>query len=193
MSKKDRLKNISDLVTNCTDCELYKNRINPVFGNGSPDSNLFFIGEAPGRNEDIQGKPFVGRAGEILDDLLCLIGLNRKDIYIANILKCRPPKNRNPLKSEIENCTKYLNKQIEIIKPKIIATFGNFATKYIFEIFGLNYNKISNIHGKSMKIKTNYGNITIIPLFHPASATYDPNKKIILLEDFKVIKKILRK
>lgn len=188
MPKKEDLKKISILVKNCKECELYKKRIQPVFGYGSQNTDLLFIGEAPGRNEDIQGEPFVGRAGEILNDLLGSIGLHRDEIYIANILKCRPPKNRNPLKKEIESCTKYLDKQINLIRPKIIAPLGNFATKYIFEKFNLPYDKIIKIHGDSYQIITSYGNVIIIPLFHPAAAIYDPNKKSILLDDFIVIR-----
>ena len=115
--------------------------------------------------------------------------MHRDGIYVANIMKCRPPNNRNPYKSEIDACSKHLDKQIEIIKPKIIAPLGNFASSYIFEKFGLKYDKISKIHGKIFQINAIFGNIKIIPLYHPAVATYNPNTNNTLLEDFRVIKK----
>ena len=191
MSKKEDMKKIVILVENCKKCNLYKTRNKPVVGNGSLDCKILFIGEAPGRNEDLQGKPFVGKAGEILDELLKSIGLQRSEIFISNILKCRPPYNRNPLKSEIEVCSEHLDKQIKIIQPKIIAPLGNFASSFIFDKFGLRHDKISNIHGKVFQTNTVFGNITIIPLYHPAVVTYNPNTKNILLEDFRVIKRTI--
>lgn len=191
MSKEENMKEIAVSVENCKKCNLYKTRNKPVVGNGSLDAKILFIGEAPGRNEDLQGKPFVGKAGEILDELLGSIGLQRGEVFVANILKCRPTNNRDPLKSEIEACTGHLDKQIKIIQPKIIVPLGNFASSYIFEKFGLKHDKISNIHGKVFQTNTVFGKITIIPLYHPAIATYNPNTKNILLDDFKAIKKII--
>lgn len=193
MSKKQEMKNIADLVKNCKKCDLWKTRTKPVIGEGSEDANIIFIGEAPGYNEDRQGLPFVGKAGGILDQSLDSIGLQRQDVYIANILKCRPPKNRNPLKSEVDICTGYLNKQIELIQPEVIIPLGNFATSYIFEKFGLKYDKISNVHGRIFQVSTIFGNIKIIPMYHPAVATYNPNTKDILIEDFKSIQTTLEK
>jgi len=190
MSKEEDMGKITEAVENCRKCNLWKTRKNPVVGAGSLDSGILFVGEAPGYNEDLQGCPFVGRAGKILDELLESVGLKRDDVYIANILKCRPPDNRNPLKTEIESCTEYLNKQIEIIQPKIILPLGNFACSYIFEKFSLKYDKISNVHGKVFQMNTLMGTIKIIPLYHPAVATYNPNTKDTLLEDFKIIKKV---
>lgn len=193
MSKKEEMEKIISIVSNCKKCNLYKTRRNPVVGIGSLDSKILFIGEAPGYNEDLQGLPFVGRAGKILDELLKSIGLKRENVYIVNIIKCRPPKNRNPLKNEIVSCTDYLDKQIEIIHPIIIAPLGNFAVKYIFEKFGLKTEKISNIHGKIFDIKTVFNTFKFIPLFHPAVATYNPSTMDILLEDFKKIKFAIQK
>ena len=189
MSKEDDMKRIKISVENCRKCSLWKSRKHPVVGEGSIDSNILFIGEAPGYNEDLQGRPFVGKAGKILDELLESIGLQRDKVYIGNILKCRTPENRNPLKTEIEKCTAYLDKQIEIIQPKIIVPLGNFGSSYIFGKFGLNYDKISNVRGKIFQINTIFGSIKIVPIYHPAVATYNPNTKSMLLEDFKVIKK----
>ena len=191
MSKKEEMDEVERKVKKCKNCVLYKKRSNPVVGIGNLNAKILFIGEAPGRNEDIQGKPFVGRAGKILDELLESIDLKRNDIYIANILKSRPPKNRNPLKSEIETCTGYLDKQIRIIQPKVIAPLGNFATLYIFNKFDLKFDKISKIHGKISNTTSKFGHIIVIPLFHPAVATYNSNKKTTLIDDFKIIKKII--
>jgi len=193
MSKEEDIKKLMLSVENCRKCDLWKTRKKPVFGEGSIDTDILFVGEAPGYNEDLQGRPFVGKAGKILDELLKSIGLRRNDIYIANILKCRPPNNRNPLKTEIDACTENLDKQIEIIQPKIIVSMGNFACSYIFEKFGLKYDKISNVHGKIFQINTIFGNVKIIPMYHPAVATYNPNTKNTLLADFKIIKKAIER
>jgi len=192
MSKEDDMKHITSLVENCRKCSLWKTRKKPVVGEGSIDADILFVGEAPGYNEDIQGRPFVGKAGKVLDEFLESIGLKRNDVYVANILKCRPPDNRNPLKTEIDVCTEYLDKQIEIIQPRIIIPLGNFASSYIFEKFGLKYDKISNVHGKIFQINTLFGNVKIIPVYHPAVATYNLEAKNILLDDFKVIKNAIK-
>jgi len=191
MSNEKNLKNIKASIENCKKCNLWKTKKNYVIGDGSLKSKILFVGEAPGYNEDLQGRPFVGKAGKILDELLLSIGLGRNDVYIANILKCRPPDNRNPLRAEIKSCTEFLDKQIEIIQPIIISPLGNFACSYIFEKFGLNYDKIGLVHGRIFSVNTLLGKIHIIPLYHPAVATYNPNTKKTLLEDFKVINKIL--
>ena len=145
------------------------------------------IGEAPGYHEDVQGRPFVGKAGKLLDELLLSIGIKREEVYIANILKCRPPENRNPFNSEIAACTPYLDKQIQLIKPKIIGTLGNFATSYVLEQFGFQAESIGKIHGKTFSVKNLIFEAKIIPLYHPAAAVYNPNMKPILMEDFKLI------
>ena len=191
MTKKQEMQKTTNLVINCRKCSLWKTRNHPVVGDGSLDAKIMFIGEAPGRNEDLQGKPFVGKAGKILDELLESINLKREDVYIGNILKCRPPNNRNPMKSEIETCTGYLDRQLEIIQPKVICPLGNFACSFIFEKFGLKTEKISGLHGRIFQTNTLFGKITIIPLFHPAVATYNPNTKTVLLEDFQIVKKTI--
>ena len=190
MEKQELMSKIKESVEKCKKCELSKTRKNPVIGDGSLDSEILFIGEAPGYNEDLQGRPFVGRAGKILDNLLESVGLNRDSVYIANILKCRPPNNRNPQKNEINLCIEYLNKQIEIIQPKIIMPLGSFACSYIFEKYGIKYDKISKIHGKLFQKNTLLGKLRIIPMYHPAVATYNPNIKNQLIKDFSIIKKI---
>ena len=181
------LEQIREQVNICQRCGLFKTKTNYVFGEGDANAQIIFIGEAPGANEDKEGRPFVGRAGGILDDLLTSINLNRDDIFICNILKCRPPENRSPSNNEIIACTPFLDRQIEIIKPKIICTLGNFATQYIMKKYGLKIDAISKLHGKSFKIATINGTIKIVPLYHPAVATYNPDMKKVLIKDFKVI------
>lgn len=178
---------ITKKIQKCKECDLYKTRRNPVVGEGSLNAKIMFIGEAPGFNEDKQGRPFVGQAGKILDKLLESINLKREKVYITNILKCRPPNNRNPTQEEIKSCTPYLNKQIEIIKPKIICCLGNFATDFIMKKFNLKdkIQGISKIHGKVFNASTLKGIIKIIPMYHPAVATYDSNMLKILKKDFK--------
>lgn len=187
---KNNLSEISEQIEKCTKCILHKTRENSVSGDGCNNADILFIGEAPGRNEDIQGKPFVGRAGKILDRLLESIDLKRNQIFIGNILKCRPPKNRNPLKSEIESCSHFLDKQIDLINPKVIVTLGSFSTNYIFEKYEIPSDKISKVHGKQFKTKEN--NLIIVPVYHPAAAAYDPNKIFDLEKDFQTIKKSLK-
>jgi len=169
MSVSNEMQTLAEQIINCKRCELYKTRNNPVVGEGSDDADLLFIGEAPGSNEDKQGRPFVGRAGRILEELIDSIGLNRSDIYIANILKCRPPNNRNPTKNEIQTCAPYLEKQIDLINPSVILPMGSFATEFIFEKFNLPFTKISKLHGKLFSKQTLYHQIRILPLYHPAS------------------------
>lgn len=191
MSKETDMIGIILSVESCRKCNLWKTRNNPVVGEGSINADILFIGEAPGHKEDVKGRPFIGRAGKILDELLNSIGLQRNEVYIGNILKCRPPKNRNPLKTEIEKCSKYLDKQIKIINPKIIVTLGNFAASYIFNKFNLEYDKISNAHGKTFHLNSHSKSVEIIPVYHPAAAIYNQRLKRILTKDFKEIKKVI--
>ena len=191
MIKKQELEKIKKTVINCKQCDLYRTRTNSVFSSGNNDSEIFLIGEAPGRTEDKQGLPFVGRAGKILDDLLDSINIDRNNVYISNILKCRPPKNRNPKKNEIKICSKYLNDQLDIVNPKIIIPLGNYASMFILEKFGLKVDKISSIHGKIFPYKSKYGENKIIPMYHPAAVIYNPNMKETVFKDFKNIKNVL--
>jgi len=164
-------------------CALGETRTNLVFGVGSPDADLMFVGEAPGANEDLKGEPFVGAAGQLLDKLLASIGLKREQVYIANVLKCRPPGNRDPLPEEIERCKPYLMEQIDLIKPKVLATLGNHATKLILET---NVG-ITKLHGKQI-IRPDY---IVFPIYHPAAALYTPAYLAALEEDFQKLKEVL--
>ncbi|RZN38579.1 MAG: uracil-DNA glycosylase [Methanophagales archaeon ANME-1-THS] len=191
MRRAEEMERVAERVNACTRCQLWQTRTNPVVGTGSVSARILLVGEAPGYYEDLKGEPFVGKAGKVLDELLESIGLNRNDVYIANILKCRPPGNRNPLTDEIQACTPYLDAQLELIQPEIIATLGNFSLAYIFTKFGLKPEKISKIHGKVFSVRTIGGFKKIVPLYHPAVAVYNPGMKEVLLEDFKVLAKIL--
>jgi len=187
-------KDFEEKVKACQECELATTRLNVVPGEGDHTTDILFIGEAPGATEDEEGRPFCGRAGNILDDLLEIANLKRENVYIANILKCRPPKNRNPKPEEINACRHHLDTQIELIKPKIICCLGNFSTAYIMEKFDLK-NKIqgiSKIHGQVFFAKAPYGQVKIIPLYHPAASTYNIKTLPVLEEDFAMLKSIPR-
>lgn len=197
-SKKfEKMKKIKDEVVVLASSPLYvyrtENNYFPVIGEGSHDAKVMFIGEAPGLNEAKTGRPFCGRAGKILDDLLASIGIPRSDVYITNIVKDRPPENRDPLPEEIEIYSPFLDRQIEIIQPKVIATLGRFSMKYIMEKFSLAdaLSTISVIHGKLFDAEGNWGKVTILPLYHPAVAVYNSNMKESLKDDFKKIKELI--
>ena len=167
---------------------MWKTRNSAVPGSGDMNAAVMLIGEAPGRNEDMQGKPFVGRAGEILNSLLASAGLSREEIFITNVVKCRPPQNRNPLPGEIKACSPYLDRQIDAIRPKVIGTLGNFATTYVMQKFGLEPRPIGQVHGQAFAVNTLVHHLVVVPLYHPAAAIYDPTKMPILEKDFMLLK-----
>jgi DNA polymerase len=175
-----RLELLKDEASACTRCRLSEGRTQVVFGVGNPDAELMFVGEAPGFHEDKQGYPFVGQAGKLLDKLLAGIGLTRSDVYIANVLKCRPPGNRDPQPDEIELCEGYLFRQIEAIEPKLVATLGNFATKLLSgKQLG-----ITRVHGQEQEVTLGGRQVLLYPLYHPAAALYTPRMLQVLEEDF---------
>lgn len=188
--KKEKIEKLKKEIKACKKCPLYKSRKNPVVGEGSLNAKIMFIGEAPGASEDATGRPFCGAAGKVLDELLESAGIERSQVYIANILKCRPPGNRNPRAEEIRACTFYLERQIRIINPEVICTLGNFATSFIFKKYGLTdkLEGISKLHGKVFSAGDLFTQIKIIPLYHPAVATYNINMKEILKRDFQLLK-----
>jgi DNA polymerase len=172
----------------CTRCaELAGTRTSVVFGAGNADAELMFVGEAPGANEDLQGLPFVGAAGKLLEQLLGEIGLSRAEVFIANVLKCRPPGNRDPQQAEIENCRPYLIRQIELIEPRVICTLGNFATKLLRD----DPTGITRVHGQSEVRQIGSHTARLVPLFHPAAALYTPSTLATLREDFVRLPSIL--
>ncbi len=194
MSKDDLLRKIRDEVILLKDSPLYEYRVSnnflPVIGEGSHDASIMFIGEAPGKNEAQTGRPFCGAAGKVLDQLLTHVGIERKSVYITNIIKDRPPQNRDPLPDEIKIYGPFLDRQIEIIRPKKIVTLGRYAMNYIMTKFGLELElePIGKAHGKSYKAIANYGDIDIVTLYHPCVAVYNPNNIGGLKKDFEVLR-----
>ncbi len=177
------LRRLYEIAVNCKECALHRSRRNLVFGEGSPYAELMFVGEAPGRDEDLQGRPFVGKAGQLLTRLINKMGFDRTEVYIANVLKCRPPQNRNPLPSEILACKHFLFKQIEIIQPKVICTLGKFSTSLL-----VNSNAgISALRGKVF----DFNGIKVVPTFHPAYLLRNPKDKILVWQDALKILKLL--
>ena len=167
-------------VAGCTRCRLAQTRTQVVFGVGDPRADLMFVGEAPGFHEDKQGYPFVGQAGKLLDKLLAGIGLDRSRVYIANVLKCRPPGNRDPAPDEIEACEGHLFRQIELIQPRVVATLGNFATK----LLSGKPAGITRVHGSEQEVTLGGSRVLLYPLYHPAAALYTPAMLKVLEEDF---------
>ncbi|EKD48261.1 MAG: hypothetical protein ACD_65C00041G0001 [uncultured bacterium] len=183
------LKELEEACKKCTNCDLCKGRTNTVPGEGSAKAEIMFIGEGPGKDEDIQGKPFVGAAGKFLNQLLETACLKREDVYIANVVKCRPPNNRDPLPEEIEACWPYLEAQIELIKPELIVTLGRHSMGRLLP--GL---KISEAHGKAKRYKgIDGGKQVYYPMYHPAVALYNGSYREILIEDARRIPKLLEK
>ncbi len=176
-----------DAVAGCTKCALAQTRTQVVFGSGSPDADLMFVGEAPGFHEDKQGIPFVGAAGQLLGKLLGEIGLSREDVYIANTLKCRPPGNRDPQAEEIEACEAHLFRQVALIRPKVICTLGNFATK----LLSGRPDGITKVHGREQEVTLGGTRVLLYPIFHPAAALYTPRMLDTLRADFSRLPEIL--
>jgi uracil-DNA glycosylase len=193
------LKKIKDDVIALKESPLYsvrmKNKVLPVIGEGSHFAEIMFIGEAPGKNEAATGRPFVGAAGKFLNEMLEHVGLKREDVYITNIVKDRPPENRDPTPEEIEIYGPFLDQQIDIIQPKVIATLGRFSMNYIMKRFGLDFEiePISKAHGKTYEADTSYGKVQIIPLYHPASALYNGSLREVLKKDFEIMKTYVKK
>jgi len=193
MSKEEFMKEVATAVMACRKCPLWKKRKKPVPGEGDINADVMFIGEAPGYWEDVKGKPFVGSAGEILDEMLSKIGLSRNEVYIANILKCRPPENRDPSASEIEACVPYLDQQIRIIKPKIIVTLGRHSTSYILSKCGLEATGITKLHGRKYEVELLGFKILLIPTYHPAAVLYNPEYRSALERDFQLLRRELER
>lgn len=193
--KFERMTDIRDELLQFSESPLYKYRVEnkffPVAGEGSHTAHIMFIGEAPGKNEAETGRPFCGRSGKVLDEMLESISLNRSDVYITNIVKDRPPENRDPSQTEIDLYAPFLERQIAIIQPKVIATLGRFSMGFIMNHFGLSneLKVIGEMHGREFIAKTDYGPIVIVPLYHPAVALYNGKNKKTLMEDFQNLKK----
>lgn len=193
-NRTELLRKIKEEVVAIKESPLYaervKNKVFPVIGEGSHYAKIMFIGEAPGRNEAATGRPFCGAAGKILDELLASAEIKREDVYITNIVKDRPPFNRDPLPDEIRAYAPFLDRQIEIIQPQVIATLGRFSMDYIMRKFNLivMLQTISRMHGKVFEAEAPYGKIKIVPLYHPAVAVYNANTKDELKKDFQALR-----
>jgi DNA polymerase len=174
-------------IAGCTNCRLSEGRTQVVFGVGNPEADLMFVGEAPGFHEDKQGYPFVGQAGKLLDQLLEGIGLTREDVYIANVIKCRPPGNRDPMPDEIEACESHLFRQVELIEPRLVGTLGNFATK----LLSGKPAGITRVHGQEQEVTLGGRQVLLYPLYHPAAALYTPSMMNVLQADFARIPELL--
>jgi len=184
--------NLVEEIVKCRKCRLHALRRNPVPGEGPLDAKIMFIGEAPGEKEDEQGRPFVGPAGKLLNKLLESINLNRNEVFITNIVKCRPPGNRDPLDDEVEACIGYLWRQIKLIKPKIIVALGRHAARTLFHAANLKWDSMSQRHGRIHDIEVLGVKVILIPTYHPAAALYNPRLRKVLESDFRKIGEVLR-
>ncbi len=187
VQRRELLKAVYEEARQCTRCPLHQTRNTVVFGAGNSDADLMFVGEAPGANEDRMGLPFVGQAGKLLDTLLGEIGMERADVFVANVLKCRPPDNRDPHPKEIEACQDYLRRQVDLIEPVVICTLGNFSTK----LLRADSTGISRLHGREEVRVIGSRAVRLYPLYHPAAALYTPSMLDTLRTDFQRITSLL--
>lgn len=185
------IERLAAAIAECRRCSLWKDTHHAVPGEGNPRADLMFIGEAPGKQEDLTGRPFVGRAGRLLDDLLAGIGLSRESVFIANIVKHRPPGNRDPRPEEIRACTPYLEEQIRIIRPKVIVMLGRHSSRYILSFLPVEFDRITEIRGRVYRGVLFGRPVSLIPTLHPAAALYNPGYREALEEDFRVIEREL--
>ena len=185
MNPEDILIQVAEEVSNCTMCELHHSRKNAVPGEGPVDADIMFIGEGPGFHENEQGRPFVGAAGKFLEELLSDIGLSREEVFISNVVKCRPPGNRDPLPEEVKTCTSnFLDRQIAAINPKVIVTLGRFSMSLLVP-----NSKISQVHGQAMKI---HGRL-VVPMYHPAAALHQGSLRPVIKQDFAQLPRLIAK
>jgi uracil-DNA glycosylase family 4 len=196
-TRTDKLRQIRDEILALEASPLYEfrksNGYYPVIGQGSHEAKIMFIGEAPGKNEAETGRPFCGASGRVLDELLASVNIKREDVYVTNIVKDRPPDNRDPQRAEIDLYAPFLDRQIEIIQPQVIATLGRFSMEFILKRFDSPHKggKISKLHGQLLEATASYGSIFVLPLYHPAVALYTASKKPELMEDFKQLQRFV--
>lgn len=194
-TRKERMGSVEERLIGLTDSPLYEyrqtNGYHAVVGEGSLDAQIMLIGEAPGEREAKSGRPFVGASGKLLDELLATIGLKRQEIYITNVVKDRPPENRDPTPEEIVLYAPLLREQIEIIQPRVVATLGRFAMTFVMEFLEVPHSqipKISDLHGQVLQGRASYGPVAVVPLFHPAVALYSSQRKGTLIADFEALR-----
>lgn len=191
MHRKELLDSLRKEVERCKKCSLWKTRKKTAFGEGPGNANIFLIGLGPGKEEDIQGKPFVGPAGKLLNKLLSLAGLKREQVYITSVMKCYLPQNK-ATNEQIKACSQYLDMQLEIIKPRIIVPLGNVALQYVGKMFDIELNRISEIHCKIFDVNASWGEIKIIPMYHPAAALRNGALRKTLEEDWRRFGQLIR-
>ncbi len=171
--KTRRMDALRDRAQACERCGLWESRTNAVVGSGSLDAEIVLVGEAPGRTEDEMGLPFVGRAGKVLDEILGKAGLSREEVFIMNLVKCRPPNNRRPKRAEIGSCEPYLVEQLKITEPRVIAPMGNSSLGYFLRRYGLDRAVIGDVHGEAKRVDESWSKVILYPLYHPAAAIYN--------------------
>ena len=190
--KKQKMEEIAERIRICKKCRLYEFRTNPVPGEGDPCTDIVFVGEAPGRNEDLQGRPFVGAAGKLLTKLLESNGMFREKVFITNIVKCRPPQNRDPRDDEVRACFGYLVEQLNVIRPKIIVMLGRHSARHLLRYFGIRVDSIMSIRGRVFRADSRWGEVILFPTLHPAAALYNPKLRDLLEKDFKEISRLAK-
>lgn len=189
--REEEYRRLVEEIRSCTKCRLHATRKNPVPGEGPLDADIMLVGEAPGKREDELGRPFVGRAGELLNALLRMAGLRREDVYITNVVKCRPPGNRDPREDEIAACLPYLIRQIQIISPKIIIALGRHAGRTLYSLAGKKWPGMRRAHGRAVPARVAGVSVTLYATYHPAAALYNPQLRSVLEEDFRRIPSLL--
>lgn len=189
-SRLEALRKLSEEIARCRKCPLWETRKNPVVGDGDINARVILIGEAPGYWEDLKGKPFVGPAGRLLNEILRKVGLQRESIYITNVVKCRPPENRDPRPEEVNACSPYLDMQLDLIRPKIIVSLGRHSTAYILSKAGITFRSIGEVQGKMFEVKFWETKTYIIPSYHPAAALYNMRLKGYIEEAIKLVASI---
>jgi len=194
LSKVRLIEEVAEDVRACVKCDLWRSRRNAVPGEGNIDAAVLFVGEAPGYWEDLKGRPFVGAAGKLLDSLLLRIGLLRGEVFITNVVKCRPPENRDPRPIEVETCTPYLDRQIGLIQPKFVATLGRHSASYVFSKAGLGkVESITRVRGRAYQVRLLNLPVLLVPMYHPAAVLHNPKYRDELERDFELLKTELRK
>lgn len=191
MIAMETLEEIKKEILSCKKCSLHLTKTNYVPGVGSGSSGIVFVGEAPGREEDLKGEPFVGSAGKLLTELLSSISLSREEVFICNVLKCRPPNNRDPLPEEIDLCGKYLIRQLNVLKPNVIVCLGRYSAGFIFGLFALPFSSITKVCGKVFEVEEWGKKVKIFPLYHPAAVLYRPQLREEYERQFKLIEGLI--
>ena len=191
LPKEIQMSEVADAIRVCERCRLHEGRLNTVPGEGNLSSPVVLVGEAPGRKEDESGRPFVGSAGKLLDAALERVGLTRSRVYISNVVKCRPPGNRRPRSDEVATCTRFIDEQLGIISPRVVAPMGNSALHHVFKRFGLDRSVIGEVHGRAHPVAFNWGDGVVFPLYHPAAILYNRSLEVDLHADLEALVALL--